>query len=57
MTIYHPKDDHFQSVRAAIEGRPEREPDDVCADCGAPIKVVPNSGDKGRCDPCRKQYG
>ena len=28
MTNYHPKDLHPQSIRAAIEGREEREPDD-----------------------------
>lgn len=28
-----------------------------CIDCGEEFDPVPNSGDKGRCDPCRKQYG
>ena len=41
MTNYHPKDNHFQSRLAAIEGRPEREPSRPyrirrkrCEECG-----------------------
>lgn len=29
----------------------------VCTDCGQAIKSVPNSGDQGRCGPCRAQHG
>ena len=28
---------------------------DLCVDCGTPFKSVSNSGDKGRCAPCRRQ--
>ncbi len=49
MTNYHPKDGHFQSLRAAIEGRPEREPDCFCPQCGEPTPDL----HEGYCEPCR----
>lgn len=28
-----------------------------CKDCGGAFTHVPNSGDGGRCEPCRRQHG
>lgn len=41
MTLYQPKDDHSQSRAAAIEGRPERDPDDMEAPMICPITSQP----------------
>jgi hypothetical protein len=39
MASYKPKDNHWQSRLAAIEGRPEPEPIDYCRHCGEELDV------------------
>jgi hypothetical protein len=36
--------------------RKDDMPNANCADCGDPFRSVVNSGDKGRCGPCRSQH-
>ncbi len=55
MAQYKPVDDHWQSLRAAIEGRPPAEPVDVCIYCGAGLEV--EDGDSDACMPCAVREG